>query len=103
MRNKQFPIENSAAVRGLQRMAATGIDSLMCVSMNLVQLRHRLHAGSHEEIEHYIAECEKLTVHDFYAVPQSDGITTPTGDERGATVTWRSPVETKFPANNIAR
>jgi 1-acyl-sn-glycerol-3-phosphate acyltransferase len=85
----------------LRRVSATAIDSLMCASMNLLQSRHHLHARSREEMECYVAECEKLTPHDFYAVPYNGGPASRIGD--AATITWRSPINTKFPANNIAR
>jgi 1-acyl-sn-glycerol-3-phosphate acyltransferase len=85
----------------LLRVSATAIDSLMCASMNLLQSRHRLHARSREEMECYVAECEKLTPHDFYAVPHKGGPASRIGD--AATITWRSPITTKFPANDNAR
>jgi 1-acyl-sn-glycerol-3-phosphate acyltransferase len=85
------------------RVAAATIDLLVCASMNLVQSRHRLHARSCDEMERYVTQCEKLTPHDFYAVPRDGEITSAIGGAYGATATWRSPVESKFPANNIAR
>jgi len=85
----------------LRRVAAISVDSLMCASMNLLQSRHRLHARSRDEMEHYVTECEKLTAHDFYAVPRNGGAATEIGD--GEMLTWPSPIITKFPANNIAR
>jgi len=87
--------------RPLRRVAATSVDSLMCASMNLVHLRHRLHARSRDEMERYVTECEKLTAHDFYAVPRNGGPANEIGND--ATLTWHSPISTKFPANNIAR
>ena len=87
--------------RPLRHVAAISVDSLMCASMNLVQSRHRLHARSRDEMERYVTECEKLTAHDFYAVPRNGGAATEIGD--GEMVTWPSPIITKFPANNIAR
>jgi 1-acyl-sn-glycerol-3-phosphate acyltransferase len=87
--------------RPLRRVAATAVDTLMCASMNLLQSRHRLHARSRDEMERYVAECEKLTAHDFYAAPRNGELASAIGNR--ATLTWRSPVETKFPANNIAR
>ena len=87
--------------RPLRRVAATSVDSLMCASMNLVQSRHRLHARSRDEMERYVTECEKLTAHDFYAVPRDGGPANEIGND--ATLTWHSPIITKFPANNIAR
>ena len=87
--------------RPLRRVAVTSVDSLMCASMNLVQSRHRLHARSRDEMERYVTECEKLTAHDFYAVPRNGGAATEIGN--GEMLTWPSPIITKFPANNIAR
>ena len=37
--------------------------------MNFVQSRHRLDARSRDEMERYVVECEKLTAHDYYALP----------------------------------
>lgn len=88
----------------LPRLAATAVDSLMCGSMNLLQSRHRLHAGSRDEMEQYVMECEKLTAHDYYAAPSGSWRIDLSGAiENGASVSWRSPIETKFPANNTAR
>ena len=47
------------------RFAASGLDSLMCASINLLQSRHRLHARSRHEMEAYVAVCEKLTAENF--------------------------------------
>ena len=71
--------------------------------MNFMQSRHRLQAASRDELQRYVMECEKITAHDFYALPNSNGIIAHIGDEPRATATWRSPVETKFARNNIAR
>ena len=85
----------------ISRSRATVADSLMCMSMNLVQSRHRLPARSREEMENYVVEWEKLTVHDYYAAPVDADLASAFGS--GPTITWRSPIETKFPANNVAR
>src|SRR5437016_5210435 len=76
----ELPIEETARshapklsgprVRTFRRFSAIAIDSLMCTSMNVMQSRHRLHARSRDEFENYVSECEKLTTHDFYAVPR---------------------------------
>jgi 1-acyl-sn-glycerol-3-phosphate acyltransferase len=87
----------------LPRFAAASVDLLVCTSMNFVQSRHRLHGRSRDEMERYVTQCEKLTAHDFYAVPRDGEIASAIGDAYGAGATWRSPVESKFPANNIAR
>jgi 1-acyl-sn-glycerol-3-phosphate acyltransferase len=86
------------------RRLSTAVDRAMCASMNLLQSRHRLHARSREEMERYVADCEKLTVHDYYSAPQDvdlaaaldNGVTPPI-------LTWRSPIRTRFPANDTAR
>src|SRR6266436_5893624 len=73
---------------GFRRFAANGIDTLMCASLNLLQSRHHLHARSREEMEHYVAACEKLTVENFYAVPNDAEIAAPIDAKPGATITW---------------
>jgi 1-acyl-sn-glycerol-3-phosphate acyltransferase len=100
-RNSSTPKAFGARNLRLRRVTATTIDSVVCVLMNLVQSRHRLHARSREEMERYVTECEKLTLHDYYTAPNNDGLATALGN--GAIVTWRSPIETKFPVNNLAR
>jgi 1-acyl-sn-glycerol-3-phosphate acyltransferase len=88
---------------GFRRFAANGMDTLMCASLNLLQSRHHLHARSREEMEHYVAACEKLTVENFYAVPNDAEIAAPIDAKPDATITWPSPINTNFPANNTAR
>src|SRR5205823_11098802 len=44
--------------RRLHRAAANAVDFAMCVSMNLVQSRHRLNGRSAEEMDRYVVECE---------------------------------------------
>jgi 1-acyl-sn-glycerol-3-phosphate acyltransferase len=101
------PLRDLRVLRGeterntLRRFAAAGVDALMCASMNLLQSRHRLNARSREEMEHYIAECEKLTVHDYYSPPHNVDLAGALGNV--AALTWHSPINTKFPANNVAR
>jgi 1-acyl-sn-glycerol-3-phosphate acyltransferase len=84
----------------ISRSSATAVDSLMCASMNLLQSRHRLHGRSREEMERYVTECEKMTAPEFYAAPDVD---LAPALENGASVSWRSPIDTKFEANNTAR
>ena len=86
-----------------RRFAANGMDTLMCASLNLLQSRHHLHARSREEMEDYVAACEKLTAENFYAVPNDVEIAAPIDDKPSATITWPSPITTNFPANNTAR
>src|SRR6266550_6114315 len=87
---------------GFRRFAAGGIDALMCASINLLQSRHHLHARSREEMENYVTACEKLTAENFYAVPNDAEIAAPVDARLRATITWPSPINTNFPANNTA-
>src|SRR5437763_422277 len=95
----------------LRRLTASTVDFAMCVSMNLVQSRHRLNGGSAEEMERYVTECEKLTPHEYYAAPEDVDPSTSLGtslvramkNANVATISWRSPIETGFPQNNVAR
>jgi 1-acyl-sn-glycerol-3-phosphate acyltransferase len=100
--------------RPLRRATATAVDLAMCASMNLLQSRHRLNGRSAEKMERYVAECEKLTPREYYAAPQDVDLVRQTDglvpwrvraieNGNGAAITWRSPIETKFPRNNIAR
>jgi 1-acyl-sn-glycerol-3-phosphate acyltransferase len=95
------PVRKRARGSAVQRLSAKAVDSLICTSMNLLQARHRLHARSREEMERYVTECEKLTAHEYYAAPSNGDLATAIGN--GASVMWPSPIETKFPVNNIAR
>jgi pimeloyl-ACP methyl ester carboxylesterase len=71
--------------------------------MNLLQSRHRLNGSSAQEMERYVAECEKVTAHEYYAAPEDVDLARAIQDANIATVIWRSPVETKFERNNVAR
>jgi pimeloyl-ACP methyl ester carboxylesterase len=85
----------------IRRSSAFAADTLMCVSINLLQSRHRLNANSREEMERYVNECEKLTVHHYYAA--TDDAELSGGINSAKTLCWRSPVTTPFETNNVAR
>jgi 1-acyl-sn-glycerol-3-phosphate acyltransferase len=93
----------------LRRASATAIDSLLCASLNLLHTRHRLNGRSGEAMERYVAECEQLTLQDYYG-PPDDGDSSSELETTFATMlsdgcanlAWRSPVNTPFTANNVA-
>jgi 1-acyl-sn-glycerol-3-phosphate acyltransferase len=87
---------------GFHRLAASGMDAVLCASINFLHTRHRLSGHSRAEMERYVEECERLTAQQYYAPPRVDDLAKTLGNGR-ATVAWRSPIETQFPANNIAR
>jgi pimeloyl-ACP methyl ester carboxylesterase len=52
-------------------------------------------------MERYVEQCEQLTADQYYASPPDDDLAEAL--ETGhSTITWRSPIETQFPANNTA-
>jgi len=89
-----------------RRFTATAVDLAMCASMNLLQSRHRLNGRSAEEMEYYVTECEKLTPREYYAVSSDScriDLRNAIGNGNSATITWRSPIRTKFSRNDVAR
>ena len=89
--------------RRLHRARASAVDFGMCAAMNLLQSRHRLNGTSATEMERYIIECEKLSAHEYYAAPEDVELTRAIQDEDVTSITWRSPIETNFSRNNVAR
>ena len=96
----------------LRRASAKTVDSLLCASINWLHRRHPLNGHSRQEMERYLTACERLSPQDYYVPPQaigsngaSDSKPTMNGmrDSRMATLSWRSPIETAFAANNTAR
>jgi 1-acyl-sn-glycerol-3-phosphate acyltransferase len=85
----------------LDRLAATGIDGFLCASINFLHTRHRLNGESREEMERYVESCERLNAQEYYASPHDDDLANALGNGF-ATITWRSPIETQFAANNMA-
>ena len=85
------------------RVRASTVDLGMCTAMNLLQWRHRLNGHSAEAMERYVAQCENLTPSEYYAAPDDPGLTRAISNESRGTISWQSPVQTKFPRNNDAR
>ncbi|HEU5313664.1 MAG TPA: 1-acyl-sn-glycerol-3-phosphate acyltransferase [Candidatus Udaeobacter sp.] len=94
-------VRGKAKESGFHRYAASGIDAFLCASMNFLQARHRLNGRSREEMERYVEQCERLTADQYYASPHDDNLAEALGNGH-PTIRWRSPIETQFPANNIA-
>jgi 1-acyl-sn-glycerol-3-phosphate acyltransferase len=87
---------------GFHRFAASRIDAFLCASINFLHTRHRLNGRSRDEMERYVEECEQLTAQQYYASPHDNNLVEALRNGH-ATVEWRSPIETQFAANNIAR
>src|SRR6266404_6003638 len=104
-RNNSEPLRDLRVLRGgiLRRTAAKSVDFGMCAAMNLLQSRHRLNGNSAEAMERYVDNCEKLSPREYYAAPDDLDLSRAVSTENGATVIWRSPIQTKFPRNNTAR
>jgi hypothetical protein len=89
--------------RRLHRARASVVDFGMCAAMNLLQSRHRLNGTSATEMERYVVECENLTAREYYAAPEDVDLTRTIRNENVTSVSWRSPIETPFARNNVAR
>jgi 1-acyl-sn-glycerol-3-phosphate acyltransferase len=98
--------------RSLRSFTSNTVDSLLCASINWLHRRHPLTGHSRQEMERYLTACERLTPQEYYVPPQkiggngaSDSKPAVNGmrDSRVATLSWRSPIETAFAANNTAR
>ena len=92
-----------------RRVSAKTVDSLLCASLNLLHTRHRLNGHSREEMERYLVGCEQLAPQEYYATPRAGRSSSDLGTSLArvlrngdAKVAWHSPVNTPFPANNIA-
>jgi 1-acyl-sn-glycerol-3-phosphate acyltransferase len=86
-----------------RRLRASTVDFGMCAAMNLLQSRHRLNGHSAEAMERYVIECERLTPREYYAASADVDLARAIAEPTRTSVTWRSPIQTKFQRNNIAR
>lgn len=80
-----------------RRISARVVDGGMSAMMYAIQRRHRLHAGSREEIERYIEGSVSLSRDAYYHhapvdLAPLDGVP--------ASLSWSSPITTAFAENN---
>lgn len=96
----------------VRRVRTTPVDLLLCASINWLHRRHPLNGHSRQEMERYLTACEQLLPQDYYVSPQGIGsngasdskpVVNGVRDSRMLTMSWRSPIETAFAANNTAR
>jgi 1-acyl-sn-glycerol-3-phosphate acyltransferase len=94
----------------LRGFAATTVDSLLCASINWLHRRHPLNGHSRQEMERYLTTCERLSPQQYYVAARangSNGASKPAvnsiRDSRMTKLSWRSPIETAFAANDTAR
>ena len=97
--------------RSLRSFGSTAVDSLLCASINWIHRRHPLNGHSRSEMQRYVTACERLSPQEYYVSPQANGSNGTSEskpavnrihDLRIATLSWRSPINTEFPANNTA-
>jgi 1-acyl-sn-glycerol-3-phosphate acyltransferase len=110
-RDSSTPLRSAQNDR-LRGFAARSLDSLLCASINWLHRRHPLNVHSRQEMERYLTACERLSPQQYYVLPEANGNNGATDskpaingihDSRMAALSWRSPIETEFPANDIAR
>jgi 1-acyl-sn-glycerol-3-phosphate acyltransferase len=101
----------TTALRSLRSIGSNTVDSLLCASINWLHRRHPLNGHSRQEMERYLTTWEKVSPEEYYVAPEAmcsngeldskpdvDAIP----DSRMATLSWRSPIKTRFAANNTA-
>jgi pimeloyl-ACP methyl ester carboxylesterase len=79
------------------RAQAELIDSMMCLMLNRLQPRGRKEAIQRRDLERYVAQCNGLTLGEFYALEPMQEIR-----EAHGILRWRSPVKTSFLENATA-
>src|SRR4030095_2422528 len=89
----------------VRRVRTTPVDLLLCASINWLHRRHPLNGHSRQEMERYLTAGEALPPQARASNGSSDSKPVVKGmrDSRMATLSWRSPIETAFAANNTAR
>jgi pimeloyl-ACP methyl ester carboxylesterase len=85
----------------IRRSSALAADAIMCGLINILQSRHRLNKQSRDEMERYFVGCENLTLQEYYNASSDAHLCRQIGKQ--STVTWKSPLQTGFPSNDIAR
>jgi len=98
--NTRIPPSGATGNR-FHRLAASGIDGFLCASINFLHRRHSLNGNSRDEMERYVEDCERLNAQQYYASLHDKNLVEALKNGH-ATITWRSPIETVFPANNVA-
>jgi 1-acyl-sn-glycerol-3-phosphate acyltransferase len=106
------PIGRRGIRHSLHSFGSTTVDSLLCASINWLHRRHALNGHSRQDMERYLSTCERLSPEEYYASPRDIGsnggcdlkpVVNGKHDSPMATLSWRSPIETDFAANNTAR
>ena len=85
----------------IRRSSAFAADAVMCGLINILQSRHRLDAGSREAMVRYFEEQEPLTLDEYYCAP--NGYQPPAFNGSQNIISWPSPLQTGFPANDTVR
>jgi 1-acyl-sn-glycerol-3-phosphate acyltransferase len=98
--------------RSVRSFGSKAVDSLLCASINWLHRRHPLNGHSRQEMERYLTVCERLSPQEYYVLPEGNGSNGGSDSNpaingihgtRMATLSWRSPIKTEFPANDTAR
>lgn len=84
-------------MEAIRRSWSRFTDASTCALLNLAQWRHRSHASTREDLEAYLAKCEKLTREEFYSAPSLEPI-----EESASALAWTSPRKSDFAVNDRA-
>ena len=84
-------------MEAIRRSWARFTDASTCALLNLAQWRHRSQASTREDLEAYLAKCEKLSREEYYSAPTLEPV-----EESKGELAWQSPHASDFAANDRA-
>jgi pimeloyl-ACP methyl ester carboxylesterase len=79
----------------LSRLLAYTLDWGMAGAMYAIQRRHRLHEGSHAELERYVTETVPLTRDEYFRPPAISE-----ASETDGALAWTTPLASGYPEND---
>ncbi|MFM7374105.1 MAG: hypothetical protein ACKO39_02990, partial [Chthoniobacterales bacterium] len=84
-------------MEAIRRNWARFTDASTCALLNMAQWRHRAQASTREDLEAYLATCEKLSREEFYSAPALTPV-----EESAGELAWPSPHTSGLDANDRA-
>ncbi|MFM8232223.1 MAG: alpha/beta fold hydrolase [Chthoniobacterales bacterium] len=84
-------------MEAIRRNWARFTDASTCALLNMAQWRHRSQASTREDLEAYLATCERLSREEFYSAPALTPV-----EESAGELAWPSPHESGLDANDRA-
>jgi hypothetical protein len=81
----------------IRKLSAQLVEAATCLLMNSAQWVSRNDVCTPEELQNYLAQGERRTREEFFAVPPMTGL-----EFKGSFLRWQSPIRSGFKENDIA-